>query len=204
MAAGTPIQEKSGCTSFGCSEPGHTELGGTAFCVGHFLTVCQTRLENYQELQQNRSLSEIGAASVHRFVRECTREADRLEGLNGEIQYHHRERLLDIMLLATELGRRIRRSVRKAAHIPLQLSLEMPGHPWTVDAETLLVSQHGALVELPRSLPVHHPLRVVRLDTFSQAQAHVAWYQRKQNGHIELGIEFVDCENFWQIDWPEE
>ena len=41
----------------------------------------------------------------------------------------------------------------------------------------------------------------MRLDSGRDARACVAWYQRKKRSVLEVGIEFVDCDNFWGLDW---
>jgi len=41
----------------------------------------------------------------------------------------------------------------------------------------------------------------VRTDTGRRAKARVAWRRRKLGRRQEIGIEFLDCENFWDLFW---
>ena len=56
-------------------------------------------------------------------------------------------------------------------------------------------------------LECRHPLRpgeillVVRTDTGRQAKARVVWRRRELGRRQEIGIEFLDCENFWDLFW---
>ncbi len=99
------------------------------------------------------------------------------------------------MLWAGELGCRLRRSPRKAAAIPLRICSGKVGNQWEEQTKTYVLSRHGALVEC------EHKVSVLRTDTGRQALAHVVWQQRKELGQAEIGIEFLDQDNFWELDW---
>ena len=202
MSAAPAAAESARCSIMLCERPGTATLDGVNFCSAHYIVTCFGRLRRYAELQQRGRLSEIGTESVRQFLRECVRQADRMEhSRDGDLSSEERVQLLDIILWATELARHLRRSSRRVVRTPLRLAVETPGPPWEVDAETCLVSRHGAMLELKQPLPANETLLVSCLQTGRQARARVAWYQEKENGRIEIGIEFLDSQNFWQLDW---
>ncbi len=104
-------------------------------------------------------------------------------------------------LRATDLSCRLRQSQRLAASIPVELRCEEPGGAWEEETQTKQISRYGALLKCQHPVRAGEILLVVRLDTGRQAQARVARRQRKIGGVQEIGIEFLDRDNFWNMDW---
>jgi len=196
-----PANDGRQCGLAGCNELAVALLEGRSVCRGHFISVCYTRLEGYAELQREHRLGEIAADSVRRFIHECVRQADEIEHATRHLDNLERARLLDIVLWATEVGRRLRRSPRKAASIPIRLTLEEPGRVWEEDTQTLLLSRHGALVECRHRAKPGDAIRMLRLDTAKQASARVAWIGPRESEQHEIAIEFLEGQNFWELDW---
>jgi ribulose bisphosphate carboxylase small subunit len=65
----------------------------------------------------------------------------------------------------------------------------------------LLLSRYGALIACQHAVEVGEMLSVARLDTRGQAQARVAWILRQGPGRLQIGVEFHEHENFWELDW---
>jgi hypothetical protein len=42
---------------------------------------------------------------------------------------------------------------------------------------------------------------VTRLDTGTEARARVAWQRQSKAGRFDIGIELLNCENFWSFEW---
>jgi hypothetical protein len=91
--------------------------------------------------------------------------------------------------------------LRKPLSIPVRLSCDEPGRAWKEETATRLLSRHGALIACKHSVKAGETLFVERLDTARQARVPVAWHRPKTSGALEVGIEFVDCEDFWEPDW---
>jgi len=111
------------------------------------------------------------------------------------------QRLLNVMRSAGDRSDDLRRSLRKPISIPLRLSFEDALAPWEEETKTLLISRYGALVQCHRALQVGQQLRVARIDWGREARARVAWCARKGEAQAQLAIEFLDCDNFWGLDW---
>jgi len=195
------MRDSEQCSLAGCNESVAALLEERRLCRGHFISVCSTRLEGYAQLHRERRLSETEVELVRRFVHECVRQADRIElgtkGLNDE----ERKKLIDVLFAAAALGCRLRRSPRSTAAIRIRVQSEGSEQAWEEETETRLISRHGALVGFEHPVEVGERLRVVRVDNGHGAQARVAWYRRKRRGQPEVGLEFTDCENFWEADW---
>jgi len=46
-------------------------------------------------------------------------------------------------------------------------------------------------------------LFVERLDTGTRARARMAWRGPAKAGHFAIGLEFLDSENFWGLNWKD-
>jgi hypothetical protein len=196
------IAEK--CSIAGCGQALAASLDGETFCREHFISVCYTRLDRYDEIRRGPGLSATDTESVRRFIHECTRFADEIEHSAQDLDNLERAKLLHIILTASELGRHLRRSPRKVAAIAVRLSSEKVGGAWEEDTETVLVSRYGALVRCKHPAKAGETLHVIRADTGEKALARVAWQRPSDNSggeDIRIGVEFVSCENFWGLDW---
>ena len=196
------IAEK--CSIAGCGQALAASLDGETFCREHFISVCYTRLDRYDEIRRGPGLSATDTESVRRFIHECTRFADEIEHSAQDLDNLERAKLLHIILTASELGRHLRRSPRKVAAIAVRLSSEKVGGAWEEDTETVLVSRYGALVRCKHLAKAGETLHVIRADTGEKALARVAWQRPSGNSggeDIRIGVEFVGCENFWGLDW---
>jgi len=192
------------CNTAGCGQAVAASLDGEALCREHFISVCYTRLDRYDEIRRGPGLSATDTESVRRFIHECTRFADEIEHSAQDLDNLERAKLLHIILTASELGRHLRRSPRKVAAIAVRLSSEKVGGAWEEDTETVLVSRYGALVRCKHPAKAGETLHVIRADTGEKAVARVAWQRPSGNSGSEdtrIGVEFVACENFWGLDW---
>jgi hypothetical protein len=198
------MQNAEQCSIAGCGQALAATLDGETFCREHFISICYTRLDRYDEIRKGPGLSAADTESVRRFIHECTRFADEIEHSALDLDNLERAKLLHIILTASELGRHLRRSPRKVAAIAVRLSSEKLGGAWEEDTETVLVSRYGALVRCKHPAKAGETLHVIRADTGEKALARVAWQRPSGNSGGEdtrIGVEFVGCENFWGLDW---
>ena len=189
------------CSIVGCGQVGAASLDGEVFCREHFISVCYTRLDQYDEICKGPGRIVTDTESVRRFIHECTRSADEIEHEGLNLDNLDRAKLLHIILSASELGRHLRRSPRKVATIPVRLSSEKLGGAWEEETETVLVSRFGALVRCKHPAKAGETIQVLRADTGEKALARVAWQRPLDNDDVRIGVEFVGCENFWGVDW---
>ncbi len=184
-----------------CAQAVVASLDGGAFCREHFILVCYKRLDDYEALRKGPGLMAAGTESVRRFIHECTRAADHIEHTARDLDNLERAKLLHIILSASELGRHLRRSPRKAASIPVRLASDKLGGTWEEETETVLVSRYGALVRCKHPAKAGDTLSLIRSDTGATAKARVAWQRPLGEEDVRIGVEFLGCENFWGLDW---
>ncbi len=189
------------CSVGGCDKAKAASLEGAALCQEHFISVCYERLDHYDGLRKGNGLRPADAESARRFINECSRTADEMEHDARELDNLEKAKLVHIILTASELGRHLRRSPRKAAAIAVRLSSDKLGGAWEENTETVLLSQYGASVRCKHPAKPGETLEIIRSDTGEKAQARVAWQRPAGIDEVRIGVEFVACENFWGLDW---
>jgi hypothetical protein len=189
------------CGVKGCDHAAGATLDSESLCQVHFISACYAQLERYDEMQKTHRLSISDAESARRFINQCSRQADEIENGTKNLDNLDRARLLHIILWANELGRHLRRSPRKVASIPVRVCCDKLGSAWEEETQTVLLSRHGASLRCGHSAKPGEAVQFVRLDTGQEVQARVAWQRPAESDGIRIGVEFVDCENFWGLDW---
>jgi hypothetical protein len=189
------------CSFTDCSQTAISSLAGEALCRDHFISACYMQLDRYAEMRQTQSMSSSDMESMRRFINECVRHADEIEHGNKDLNNLQRARLLHIIEGATDLGRYLRRSPRKTASIAVRLHCDKLGGSWEEDTETVLLSRYGASVQCSHPAKLGESLEVIRCDTGQKTNARVAWQRPLGPQGVRIGVEFVDNDNFWGLDW---
>ncbi len=189
------------CAAPGCSQPPAAVLDVRLLCREHFFQDCYTQMDTIMRCLRDPAFQETGEEPVRQFLTECTRQAADLAGSTSPLDNLERARVLDILLRASEIGGRLRRSARRHARFSIHLLSERPGHSWKETTETIMVSQHGAAVRCGNAVQTGAVLRLVCAGTGREAPVRVVWQQSRTDGAREIGIEFLRDVNFWGMDW---
>lgn len=189
------------CCVSGCTEAASVLLETRPFCVPHFISTSYERIEQYGlTVTEHRSYEEQ-AGSMGQFLVDCIARSADLTQCAEQLDNLSRARLLDILLRAAELTRYLRRSPRRLAVIPVQLRCEKLGRAWDEETETRVLSRFGAMLECSHAVELGDNLLLTRLDTGEQARTRIVWRKQNISGRFEIGIELLNCENFWGFEW---
>ncbi len=191
------MREVVRCSVPGCGQPATTTLEKRTLCPTHFISICYERMEGYSARLKEQPFPE----EIRTFLDECTPQIADLAKNAGNLSDLERARLLEILLSAYNLSRQLRRSPRKKVIIPVRLCGEKSGQKWEEKTETRMLSRYGALVDCQHPVEVGETLLVERLDNARHVRTRVTWQRRKWAGRLEIGLEFLDCDNFWELDW---
>jgi hypothetical protein len=185
------------CSVPECSEAASASIDERAFCRKHFLTQSYQRLEVISTELRQRQFHERQADAAGRFLESCMRDAADIACAVSAPSNLEKAQVLDVLLWASELHGRLRRSPRVNARIPVQLRCEAPDHPWEEKTETVVLSRHGAQISCRHEVAVDQKLILIRLDNGWQAEVRVVWLAHKGSGELDVGIEFLTDRNFW-------
>lgn len=97
-----------------------------------------------------------------------------------------------------------RRSGRIAKRIPVTLRWQPPGCDVQDDpAETALLSRHGCTVTCQNRLKIGREVFVMVPERGKSVRARVVYRELKVgNQNVNLALEFLGADNFWEIDFP--
>lgn len=195
------MTEAQRCSFSGCEQVPATSLDTHPFCREHFISTCYERLDECERWLGERPFHGKRSESMRNFLTECNQQVLALNRMVENLTNLERARLSEIAQLASALGRRMRRSPRMAAFVPVRLHSKIPGHPWEEETKTRSLSRYGALLECQNPIRTGERLLVVREGTGLEADARVVWNVPKRSGRQEVAIEFLNCDNFWELDW---
>ena len=197
------MDERVQCAISGCLKPTAAIFGGQFYCRGHFVATCYARLDFCADLLSTRAFTDRMSEEMRKFIAECTQQAAKLSETAKDLNHIERARLLDILFYASDIGSHTRRSSRKALAIAVRVRCEAPGRPWQEDALTRSVSRFGALLECRQAIQPGDALAVEHLNSGRSANARVVWSWHARSGSFVAGLEFIDCDNFWDLDWSD-
>jgi len=189
------------CGVSNCRQAASLHLEGKPFCAPHFISTGYERMDAYADVIAGHRFDEAAAEQIWQFLVECIEAAADLTQRAENLDNLQRARLFDILLCASDLSRRLRRSDRREASIPVCVRSEKLGRAWEENTRTKVVSRHGALLEIEHPAEPGDTLTIARPDTGSETKARVAWRRLPHGGRYEVGVEFLGCDNFWEMQW---
>jgi len=195
------MTETAGCIAQDCASPAVCRLQRGAYCRGHFISACYERMDEYARQVQERRLRDAATDILREFLSECSRQAVELAESAADLDNLERARLLDILLRATDLSQYLRRSPRLAAIHPIRLRSDKLGRVWEQDTRTRVLSRYGALVEVRQAVENDDVLTLEWPERNKQARVRVAWVNPRGPNQFAIGLEFIDVDNFWELDW---
>jgi len=99
---------------------------------------------------------------------------------------------------------------RRGQRIPRRISVvvswrDYGGNRQQKPGETALLSQHGGTVLTPVRVKPGQNIFICRSDTGKEGEARVVFTRLSGAGrNSEIGFEFLEAENFWEMDFPPE
>jgi hypothetical protein len=150
------------------------------------------------DLLENRSVRNVRL--VWQFIAECEAGVLALAHKTKSLRHCEQTALLELVLRLDGTKRRLRRSVRRAASVPVLLCSDAPGNLWEEKTKTLQLSRHGTGLTCQHVVHVAEMLSLVRLDIGRETTVRVVWSQQKGEQH-EIGVEHLGRANFWGWDW---
>lgn len=188
------------CEASGCERAATAAIGSRAFCLDHFLSSCGDEIELRNSRLKRGDYDRAATESFRVFLAECARQAKQLGEDKVTVDPQQQAGLLEILLRASDLTVRLRRSPRQPASLPVWLRREDPGRTWEEETRTLAISRHGAGIPCRHFVETGGTLVVARRDNGRRTQARVAYCRFDSQGQRQIGVEFLDRDDFWGLD----
>jgi hypothetical protein len=188
------------CAVPSCGVPRCVSFEGQELCRAHFIAACYRQLEECsRQIEKNQHWNTTSGETLAGVLIEIVDQAAALGLTAKDLGGLEQAQLLDILFTAGNLMSNLRRSMRRFLAIPLKVRYEVTGHNWTEEAVTQEVSLHGASFECRIPIAKGEVMTVERADNSRQTRAKVRWNKRKTTGSQILGIELLDCADFWGL-----
>jgi hypothetical protein len=187
------------CSEEGCAETVVASVEERPLCRRHFLAFSYRALESIDAKIVESEFHENHGEATGRLLEECMRHAADIACAPVAPANIEKAQVLDVLLWASELHARLRRSARVPARIPILVRSEAPERPWEEKTQTELLSRHGFQFACRHEINPSDKLICIRLDNGWRTEARVAWTQRKDSGEILAGLEFLTDANFWAL-----
>lgn len=194
-----PHAENIRCGYDSCEEFAALDLGEQPLCPNHFFPVCTRELESWNDSLRNQPFDAASIEQFKKFAAACVDYAQELEKDERFTDARFKPQLLEFLLRASQLTRRLRRSRRVTLAVPVWLRREDSSRTWEEATWTTTVSRHGA------SLKCHHPVQtggtvvLCRKDGGLRAEARVVYFRYDLEGQKEIGVELLDQTDIWGI-----
>jgi hypothetical protein len=202
----------SWCAGASCNASAAIDFDGRSLCLDHFLPACIHELESRNARLRNLPFDAAATEEFKAFVTNCAQQAEKLaeklveksaDKLNEDARLSRAQAktsLLEFLLRISQLTQQIRRSPRFTSSIAVWLRREDPHQTWHEETWTVSTSRHGAALLCRRPVEKGGTVVLCRKDKGSRATAQVVYSRRDSEGRKQIGIQFCDPINFWDLD----
>jgi hypothetical protein len=184
------------CSSGACGEPAAANFDARRLCMEHFLAACFQELEARND-RLNSQPAESEIDSFRKFLRSSVEQAQKLSDSGQFADKETKTHLLEFLLRASQLSKRLRRSPRLTSSVPVWLRREDPSRTWEEETWTVTTSRHGAGLVCRHPVEAGGTLVLCRRDKGSRAQARVVYCKYDGDGRRQIGVELLDRDDFW-------
>jgi hypothetical protein len=184
------------CSSGACSEPAVADFDARRLCMEHFLGVCFQELEARNERLKNQP-ADAETDSLKKFLSASVEQVRKLSEVDRFTDSQTKSQLLEFLLRASQLSKRLRRSPRLSSTVPVWLRREDPSRTWEEETWTVTVSRHGAGLVCRHPVEAGGTVVLCRRDKGSRAQARVVYCRYDGDGRRQIGVELLDRDDFW-------
>ena len=189
------------CSRPHCRKPSISILENSSLCQSHLVSTCYARLDEINELLNQKTLGDTELKTIHAFVEECTGPVVSHALRARDLKNRDRARHLDIIVSAAQILTRLRRGPRIDLQVPIRLLGDPLADPRIEDTVTRTVSKHGAMFSCRNPYTRGEIMDIVRLDSGHSAIARVAWHKPLAPGEHNVAIEILNNANFWSPNW---
>jgi len=188
------------CAWPGCKSAAEATLDGHTWCRTHFLDTAAKRFKEYDAYLHLGEPTQAERDAITKFLLELMRQAPKLIASAKSLTAAERERILAVSFSATELYKQAQREPREPRNLPILIFREEEAGGKQEPAIALNVSKLGACIATTRVSKAGETIWVQWPHNTQRAFARVVWAKRLAASQYLIGIEILDCENFWELE----
>ena len=168
-------------------------------CRDHFYQMATKRLVEHRERLQQTSPEGTERIAISRFLTELISQTTTLVATAKFLGPWQRDQYLELSLSAAELYKRVQRNPRIARNMPVLIYREDSNTRKEL-TNTINVSRDGACVATSGSWATGEQMWIEKPRNQLRAHARVAWVKKHELFQFLMGLEILDCEDFWGLE----
>jgi len=197
MEAGMP---EGLCAWPGCKAAAEDSLDARLWCRTHFPDVAAKRLKEYDARLHKGEPPQAERTAIATFLSELMSQATKLIAGAKSLTATQREQILAVSFSAMELYKQLQREPRAPRNPPIPVYLEDDAGGKPELANALNVSKLGACIATARASKEGETVWIQKPQSKLRAYARIVWVRKNAPSQYLIGIEILDCENFWDSD----
>lgn len=190
------------CGWFGCSNKPEATLDGSQLCRNHFHDAAAKRIEEFSVRLRRIAPGTEDHTATLKFLSELINQTTTLVASTKFLDPGQRDQFLKLSLSAAQLYKRVQRNARLRRNMPILVYRESDTKGMRELTNTVDVSKRGACIvtswmwEIGEKVWIEKPGNKVRI------LAQVAWLKKGELTQFLMGLNILDCEDFWGLDSP--
>ncbi len=183
-----------------CKAPAEAALDARLLCRTHFHEVAAKRLKECDARLRKGEPPESERAAMAKFLSELMSQATRVIAVAKSLTATQREQILAVSFSAMELYKQLQRDPRAPRNPPIPIYLQDDAGGKQELANALNVSKLGACIATTRALKEGETIWIQKTQGKRKAYARIAWVKKSAPSQYLIGVEILDCEDFWESE----
>ncbi len=188
------------CGWSGCTSNPEATLDGRQLCRRHFYDRATKRLQECRAHLRRSEPARADRTATLQFLSELISQTTTLVASAKFLGPWQRDQFLELSLSAAELYKRVQRSTRIGRNMPILVDRETDSTGRQELANTVDVSKRGACIATNWLWETGVKIWIEKPGNHLRTLARVAWVKKGESSPFLMGLDILDCEDFWGLD----
>lgn len=199
LGLGTGMREVT-CGWSGCSSKPEAALDGCGLCRIHFYDTAAKRLEEYRACLRPVTPGSADHTATLKFLSEIISQTTTLVASAKFLDPGQRDQFLKLSLSAAQLYKRVKRNARIRRNMHILVYRETDSTRMQELTNTVDVSKRGVCIATSRLWEIGEKIWIEKPGDRQRTLARVAWLKKGEPTQFLMGLDILDCEDFWGLD----
>lgn len=188
------------CGWSGCSSKPEATLDGCRLCRNHFHDTAAKRIEEYRGRLRRIAPGREDHTATLNFLSEIISQTTTLVASAKLLDPWQRDQFLKLSLSAAQLYKRVKRNARIRRNMPILVYRGTDSSGMQELANTVDVSKRGVCIATSRLWEIGEKIWIEKPGDQQRTLAWVAWLKKGEPTQFLMGLDILDCEDFWGLD----
>jgi len=188
------------CGWSGCRGKPEATLDGCQLCRNHFYDRAAKRLDEYRARLRRITPGRADHTSTLKFLSELISQTTTLVASAKLLDTGQRDKFLKLSLSAAQLYKRVQRNARILRNMPILVYRESHTTGMQELTNTVDVSKRGVCIATSWLWEIGEKIWIEKPGNRQRTFARVAWLKKGEPTQYLMGLDILDCEDFWGLD----